>query len=300
MHYLETAPGEGGKYRTMMINSLRWAIDVVLRVDRSRVLNWEAGVESAQTGIGVELRTIVDQLNMEAFGMGNGLVDYQGLRDSPTYSRYRRVAGGLTAFDPAALQRREERLAFWINLYDSLIIYAVISFGIDERTVWERGWGFFCKAAYDIGGLSYSANDVEHRILRNNRRHPVIRLPQFVIGDTRLEQAIVPMDPRIHFTLVCASRSCPLITVYHVSGIEEELAANSFVNGEGVMVKPEEKMVSLSWIFKWYQADFGRDSGAMRFILRYLINGPEIGFLRENIGSVRIVYQKYEWSLNHY
>jgi len=43
----------------------------------------------------------------------------------------------------------------------------------------------------------------------------------------------VPMDPHIHFALVCASRSCPVITVYHASQIEEELeaAATTFVIG---------------------------------------------------------------------
>jgi hypothetical protein len=109
------------------------------------------------------------------------------------------------------------------------------------------------------------------------------------------------VELRLHFALVCASRSCPLITVYHAPDIEEELemAVNSFINGGGVIVSPEQKSVSLSRIFKWYQADFGGRPGVIQFILAYLREGPEKDFLRENTGKVRIKYQKYDWSLNH-
>lgn len=285
----------------MVIDLLHRLVDALLRVDRGHVLNREFDGEAVQVEVAAELRTIGDQLKMEAFDMERGLVDYRGLKDSPTYSGYRMVSGGLKHFDPAALRSREEKLAFWINLYNSLIIDAVISFGI-EKTVWEAGWGFFRKAAYDIGGLRYSADDIEHGILRGNRPHPLLRLPQFAMNDPRSRHAIVPMDPRIHFALVCASRSCPLITVYHASELEEELetAATTFINGGGVTVEPKLAQVSLSRIFAWYQRDFGERSGVLDFILAYLREGPEKEFLRQNIAKVRLRYQEYDWSLNEY
>ncbi len=285
----------------MVLNLIHRFIDTLLRVDRGRVLNDEFDTKSSQAEITTELTTIVDQLKMEAFDTENGLVNYQGLNNSPTYNHYRRVAGGLRHFDPASLRDRKERLAFWINLYNSLIIDAVISFGI-EKSIWEAGRSFFRKAAYNIGGLRYSADDIEHGILRGNHLHPLLRLPQFATDDPRLRHAVVPMDPRIHFALVCASRSCPLITVYHALEIEEELeaAAATFINGGGVIVKPELGRVSLSRIFSWYQGDFGGRSKVLKFILAYLREGPERNYLGENISKVRLKYQKYDWSLNHY
>jgi len=238
---------------------------------------------------------------MEAFDTENGLVNYQGLTNSPTYRHYRRVAGGLRHFNPSSLHSREESLAFWINLYNSLIIDAVISFGI-EKSVWEAGWGFFRKAAYNIGGLRYSADDIEHGILRGNQPHPLLRLRQFSTDDPRLRHAVVPMDLRIHFTLVCASLSCPLITVYHASEMEEELeaATTTFINGGGVIVEPKSAQVNLSRIFSWYRGDCGGRSAVLNFILAYLKKGLERDYLQENSGKMRLSYQKYDWSLNHY
>ncbi len=284
-----------------MLNLLQKIIDTLLRVDRGHVLNDEFGAGAPYAEIAAELRAIVDRLKSEAFDTENGLINYQCLNNSPTYSHYRRVAGGLRYFDPASLHNRKERLAFWINLYNSLIVDAVISFGI-EKSIWEAGRGFFRKAAYNIGGLRYSADDIEHGILRGNRPHPLFRLPQFTTDDPRLRHAVVPMDPRIHFALVCASRSCPIITVYHASEIEEELegVTATFINGGGVIVKPELAKVSLSRIFSWYQGDFGGRSEVLNFILAYLREGPERNYLRENISKVRLKYQKYDWSLNHY
>lgn len=285
----------------MAIRLLQRLIDALLGLDGGHVLNGDSVNETPPAEIAAELRTIVDQLKMEASDMGNGQVNYRVLKDSQTYRNYKKVAEGLRHFDLAALQTREERLAFWINLYNSLIIDAVISFGI-EKTIWEAGRGFFRKAAYDIGSVRYSADDIEHGILRGNCPHPVLRLRQFTRGDPRIRHAVVPMDPRIHSALVCASRSCPLITVYHASEIEEELetAANTFINGGGVIVEPKLNRVSLSRIFSWYQKDFGDRTGTLEFSVAHLREGPEKDYLRENIGKVRLSYQKYDWSLNHY
>ncbi len=285
----------------MVLNLLHRFIDILLRVDRGRVLNSEFGAEAPHAEIAADLRTIVDQLKVEAFDTEKGLVNYTGLKSSATYKRYKRCVGRLRHFDLAALGSREERLAFWINLYNSLIIDAVISFGI-EKSVWEAGWGFFRKAAYNIGGRRYSADDIEHGILRGNHPHTLLHLPQFAAGDPRLKHAMVPMDPRIHFVLVCASLSCPLITVYHALEIEEELeaATATFINGGGVIVEPKPARVSLSRIFSWYQGDFGSRSGVLQFILAYLREGSERDYLRENISKVRLSYQKYDWSLNHF
>ncbi len=285
----------------MLLDLLHRLIDALLGVDRRRVLNSEFEDKASSAEIAAELRTIVERLKTEAFDTEKGLVDYRGLKNSSTYSLYKRCVGKLKHFDLASLHSRGEKLAFWINLYNSLIIDAVICFGI-EKSVWEAGRGFFRKTAYNIGGLRYSADDIEHGILRDNRPHPLFRLRQFATNDPRLRHAIVPMDPRIHFTLVCASRSCPLITVYHASDIEEELeaATATFINGGGVIVEPELARVSLSRIFSWYQHDFGGRSGVLKFILTFLREGAEKDYLEETISKVHLRYQKYDWSLNHY
>lgn len=285
--------------RGIIIRFLQRIIDWILHVDNAAVLNNVREIGTTDINIAITMREIVDLLKIEGFDNEKGSVEYEGLRNSSTYRRFKEVAAGLVRFDPAELVSREEKLAFWINLYNSMIVDAVISLGVKD-SIWEKGKGFFRKAAYNIGGFRYSADDIEHGILRENRRHPIILLPQFVPGDLRKKYMITPMEPRIHFALVCASRSCPIITVYHAPEIEEELeiAANSFINGGGAIVYPEENKVSLSRIFKWYAADFGGRVGVLEFILKYLIEGWEKEVLQRNIGSIRVEYQEYNWSLN--
>src|SRR5690606_36544813 len=112
------------------------------------------------------------------------------------------------SFDPKGLSSWEERAALWINIYNALTIDAVIAFGIRESVREVPRMGFFRQAAYCIGGHIFSLDDIEHGILRGNRRHPAYPVPQFDEKDPR-RYAILPFEPKIHFALTCASRSCP-------------------------------------------------------------------------------------------
>ena len=47
-------------------------------------------------------------------------------------------------------------------------------------------------------------------------------------------QVINPMDPRIHFALVCGAKSCPPIKLYTPALLEEGLAAAAAAFCEGM------------------------------------------------------------------
>jgi hypothetical protein len=119
--------------------------------------------------------------------------------------------------------------------------------------------------------------------------------------DPRLQFAIVPFDPRIHFALVCGARSCPPIGFYEAEQIDFQLglAAMSFINSPQVKILPDEKTVSISMIFKWYKIDFGgSDRALLDTLLNYLDDGKDKAFLEENRNQIRIRYQPYDWNLN--
>jgi len=234
-----------------------------------------------------------------------GSMAYESLRSSKLYSDFRNVTAQLAVFSPASLGSRSSRLAFWINLYNLLIIDAAISFRIERSTRERRG--FFSQAAYTIGGLRYSANDIEHGILRANASRPHFPRKQFRRGDPRLALAFDQVDPRIHFALNCAARSCPPIAVYTPDRIDAELnqAAWVFVNGGGIEVEPDANTISLSMIFKWYQRDFsGGQAGrrGLRRMLAYAAPFVEDPLHREMLLQEhpvpRITYQPYDWSIN--
>ena len=95
---------------------------------------------------------------------------------------------------------------------------------------------FFDKVAYNIGGMHLSLNDIEQGILRGNRVGPGEWRKRFRSNsDPRMGLVMDPMDPRIHFALVCGAKSCPPIKLYSPDNVQEALtlAAQAFVEDDG-------------------------------------------------------------------
>jgi hypothetical protein len=257
----------------------------------------------ASQPVAADLRRIVNALKAEAYDTAHGRVDYARLCISPTYAEYCQCAHRLQSFDPAALGSQEERLAFWINLYNALIVDAVIQFEV-RRSINEMP-GFFWRAAYTIGGRRYSAFDIEYGLLRANAAHPAIPGPHFGSRDPRRRYSLERLDPRLHFALVCAARSCPSIAVYDAARIDQQLdlAARTFINNGGVEINRAAGEVRLSQIFQWYAPDFGGRPlglGNKRPLLEFIAPSMTDEADREYVlrGNPTVRFQPYDWSLN--
>jgi hypothetical protein len=268
---------------------------------RSRIV-LNAGTPSqipAEQSIDIALTLAMADLKAKFIDVERGAVRYKSIRGSEEFERYKDLTRGLRSFDLRSVKDRGPRLAFWTNIYNTAVIHGVIELGL-ERSVKEYP-GFFDRITYEIGGSRFSLNEMEHGLLRGNRRHPYRVLKPFRERDVRLEFAIVPLDPRIHFALVCGARSCPPIGFYEAEQIDFQLglAAMSFINSPQVKILPEEKTVFISMIFKWYKNDFGgSDRALLDTLLNYLDEGKDKAFLEENRNQIRIQYQPYDWNLN--
>ena len=212
----------------------------------------------------------------------DGSVDYRGLADhgEPALNAYLR---GLSAASPAESDwTREERLAFWINAYNAFTIRLIL----DHYPLASiRSIGFLPLAAFrtqfiPLGAAhaSISLNVIENKILRK----------QF-------------QDARIHFAIVCASRSCPALRseAYRSSVIDQQLdaAARAFLDDRSKnRWEPPSRTLYLSSIFKWFRDDFEREGKTLpAFVARYL-GQPDAAAL--NDGKVRVAFLDYDWSLN--
>jgi hypothetical protein len=249
--------------------------------------------------IDIALTLAMGDLKAKFIDAERGTVRYPSIRGSKEFERYKDLTRRLRSFDLHSLKDRGQRLAFWINIYNTGVIHGVIELGL-ERSVKEVP-GFFDRITYEIGGFRFSLNDMEHGLLRGNRRHPYRLLRPFRKRDPRLEFAVSPLDPRIHFALVCGARSCPPIGFYEAEQIDFqlELAAASFINSPQVKILSQEKTVLVSMIFKWYKVDFGGSNRAfLKTLLSYLDEGDGKAFLKKNEGQVRVRYQPYDWNLN--
>jgi hypothetical protein len=227
-----------------------------------------------------------------------GVVDYDFIRHSEEYRQYKMITAGLREFDLSELEDEDEKLAFWINLYNTIIIDAIVELGVSESV--QEIKGFFSRIKYRVGRHLFSPDDIEHGILRANARRPYAILRQFGPLDGRKKYSLARLDPRIHFALVCGSRSCAPIRYYTPAGIGGELdkAAKNFVNSSEVIIFPEENRILLSQIFRWYESDFGGRNGVIEFIGRYIVDDDKREFLAEKGRGAEIDYLYYDWNLN--
>jgi hypothetical protein len=276
----------------------------VLGVDPCTALNPDKpSTKGGSTGsaLAAEIKRSINEFKSVAMDDNGELVDYQQLFLNPVYGEYRELISRLHNFDYSAFSSRDERLAFWINLYNTLVIDAVIQEGV-KTGVTESRLGilsFFQKAAYFINNQRFSLTDIEHGIIRSNRGFPYFPGPHFPSTDPRHSAVIRPLDPRIHFALNCASNSCPPIGAYTPEGLNSQLdlAARNFIQ-QDLLVDKDRKTVSISSIFRWYQVDFGGKGGIIDFLLSHIVEPANQKWLEENRTTAWLNFHPYDWRLN--
>jgi hypothetical protein len=236
-------------------------------------------------------------LMLGAFGAatdGAGRVDYAWLAGSAEFAAASEAARRIAGVRLDTLTERGARLAFWINVYNALVLHGIVRLRV-RRSV-ARVWNFFGRVAYRIGGFVLSPDDIEHGVLRGNRRRVITPTRPFGGRDPRRGLALAPLDPRVHFAINCGARSCPPVGVYRQATIDSQLdlATHNFVN-EGVAL--EGRRIVCSRLFKWYRRDFDGAGGLNAFLLRYLDDGPARRALAGG-GAPRVSFRGWDWSLH--
>jgi hypothetical protein len=245
-----------------------------------------------------EIKRAVNTLRGHFYDNHRQRVNYELVRGSGYYRKFTQVAADLAAFDPFTLHSDAERTAFWVNVYNAIVIHGVIELGIRD-SIREVPW-FFRAIEYKVGEHTFTPDDIEHGILRGNRCGPHRWRRQFGPGDPRRELMVAEPDPRVHFALVCGSRSCPPIEVFSPEdlGRQLETAAQVFVNAT-TRVEPERERVEVSRVFKWYRRDFpGSDAELVRSLARRLYDQDLGSWLESRAHAVRVAYSPYDWRLN--
>ena len=248
-------------------------------------------------------------------------VRYDAVRDTADFERLRVRACALRSSRLDALSR-PARLSFLINAYNLSVGFAMCAFGAPRTRAHRRT--FFDDVRLCVGGDAYSLSELEHGLLRGNRRAPYCLFKPFAASDPRVRFATVRIpddgdsssnggggsredafDARIHFALNCGATSCPPISSYTAANVDDELeaAAEAFVEGS-TMVDVAHRTVRTSAIFRWYAGDFGRtDADVLGRISRWLPRRGRAraeleGMLSDGRGAVRLAYAPYDWTTN--
>ncbi len=192
------------------------------------------------------------------------IVDYKGMMgDRLALMKYLQILADNPVQDNWS---KAKKMAYWINAYNAHTIKLILNnypiksiTKLDNGKPWDRKW-------IKLGGKTLSLNDIENNILR----------PQF-------------KDPRIHFAVNCAAKSCPPIWnhAWTASNLNSTLdkRAKSFINGKLNDISADH--IKVSKIFDWYKADFGN---LIDFLNKY--STTKIN------ADAKIDYIEYDWSLN--
>ncbi|MCX7600628.1 MAG: DUF547 domain-containing protein [Meiothermus sp.] len=215
-------------------------------------------------------------------------MDYANLKNGPLWAELEDCIHRLRGLKPTAWPQPEQR-AFWINLYNVLVLHAVVVRGHPGQNP-LRQLVFFLRKVWVIGGHCWSLDDIEHGILRGNRHHPFLPYAPFSPRDPR-QQYSLPLDARVHFALNCGAKSCPPIGAYSAENLEKQLntATASYLHAE---VEFKGQTLKLPRLLRWYQADFDGRGGIADLLAHHF--GREV----TEVARMRWVYQPYDWSTN--
>ncbi|XP_043720556.1 uncharacterized protein LOC122668071 isoform X2 [Telopea speciosissima] len=227
-------------------------------------------------------------------------VDYRSIHGSEEFARYLRTVEELQRVELQDMSR-EEKIAFFINLYNMMAIHAILVWGYPVGPLERRR--LLGDFKYVIGGCTYSLSAIYNGILRANQRPPYNLIKPFDVKDKRLKVALPYPEPLVHFALVFGTRSGPALRCYSPGDIDKELmeAARNFLRNGGLIVDAEAKVVSASKILRWYPGDFGKNEVE---VLKHAANYLEPAKSEELLEllattQLKVTYQPFDWSLNY-
>ncbi|MEO8934244.1 MAG: DUF547 domain-containing protein [Xanthomarina sp.] len=194
-----------------------------------------------------------------------GEINYQAIKTDPPL-----LQASLNEFsknEPKTSWSKDETLAYWINAYNAFTIKLIIdNYPIKSIKDIKKPWD---QKFILIGKQLVSLNEIEHNILRKMN------------------------EPRIHFAIVCASKSCPklLNEAYLPSKLDLQLtvATEEFLADE-TKNSISSNQIKISKVFKWFSEDFTQNGSVIDFLNQYTT--VEIS------PKAKKSYMNYDWGLN--
>lgn len=222
--------------------------------------------------------------------LNSGVIE-KGSQTAVDYDYFKRNVNALTQYltklESVSQQdfknwNENQQLAFLINAYNAFTIKLIVDNypGIDS--IRDLG-GFFSspwdKEFFTLFGNKTNLDHIEHGMLREEYN-----------------------EPRIHFAINCASRSCPALqnTAFIATSLNEQLenAAFQFIRDPAHnRFNENKKRLEVSSIFKWFKEDFTKSGSLKEYIVPYFTDDSNLqAALQEK--NIKIIFLDYDWSLN--
>jgi hypothetical protein len=253
------------------------------------------GVPSAaQDGVPAARHNAFDQL-LDA-NVRDGLVYYRALK-----AERGRLDGYIDSLEGVSIDSapREERLAFWLNAYDALVLKTVV----DHYPIPRRSSDYPARSIRQIpGAFERTAHRVAGRMLTLDQ----------------IEQTILPEfhDPRVYLVIGRGAIGGGRLRseAYTAASVETQLkeaAAECTTRSQCIEIDRANNQVNVSAIFSWRSQDFiaayAGDAPEM-FAARSPIERAILAFVQTNLlttereflekNQFKVVFRPFDWSLN--
>ncbi|KAL1833117.1 hypothetical protein ACET3Z_002768 [Daucus carota] len=169
----------------------------------------------------------------ELSGSYSAMVEIQGIDASrltgveQMLKRFRSLVSKLENVDPRKL-KHEEKLAFWINVHNVLVMHVFLVHGIPQNNLKRNS--LVVEAAYNVGGHTITVDMIQSSILGCQMPRPrqwfqslLFRKSKFKHGELRKLYAVGCPQPLVKFALTSGSYSDPVVRVYTPKRLMQEL-----------------------------------------------------------------------------
>lgn len=216
--------------------------------------------------------------NLTKAHVSDGYVKYAAMKkDEAKLDEYLAM---LSSTPPTDEWSRDQKLAYWINAYNAFTVKLILN-NSDKKlgsikdlekkpnipfvnTPWDIKF-------FEIDGKKMDLNKIEHGTVRKDFE-----------------------EPRIHFVLVCAAKSCPPLMsgAFYPEILNQQLEdrTSSFLNNPA-MNKFDGNSAQVTPLLDWYKKDFKKGKNTVA------------GFISEHSKhqlneDAEITFMDYDWSLN--
>lgn len=152
----------------------------------------------------------------------------------------------------------QEKLAFWINIYNACMMNAFLEYGIPESP--EMVVALMQKATINVGEHLLNAITIEHFILRlpYHSKYTFSKGAKNDEKTVRSRFGLELSEPLVTFALSCGSWSSPAVRVYTASQVENELevAKKEFLQAA---IGVSATKFAIPKLLDWYLPDFAKD-----------------------------------------
>jgi hypothetical protein len=179
---------------------------------------------------------------------------------------------------------RKQQLAYWINVYNVNSVSTIVeSYPVesirDISTDPIRRLNVFSKERAPSGGALLSLDDIENGKIRE-----------------------LFHDPRIHFAINCAAKSCPAIRTEAYVGdrVDAQLddQVRRFLAGIRYGKKGDTLVLHVTKILDWFSKDFEEWGGGRVAFIRRFVAPDKQKLIDAAHGSVELEFDDYDWALN--